>query len=60
MTATSWQMHWIEGADHSFHVLKSSGRDDAQVMTEVADVAESWVAHLADVQADDFTGGTGP
>jgi uncharacterized protein len=46
VTATSWQMHWIEGADHSFHVLKSSGRDDAQVMTEVADVAESWVAHL--------------
>jgi uncharacterized protein len=46
VTATSWQMHWIEGADHSFHVLKSSGRDDAQVMTEVADVAERWVAHL--------------
>lgn len=41
-----WQMHWIEGADHSFHVLKSSGRDDAQVMTEVADVAERWVSHL--------------
>jgi predicted alpha/beta-hydrolase family hydrolase len=46
VTATSWQMHWIEGADHSFHVLKSSGRDDAQVMTDVADVAESWIAHL--------------
>jgi predicted alpha/beta-hydrolase family hydrolase len=40
------QMHWIDGADHSFHVLKSSGRDDAQVMTEVADVAEAWVSHL--------------
>src|SRR4051812_6034688 len=24
-----WQMHWLEGADHSFHVLKSSGRNDA-------------------------------
>ena len=33
-------MHWIDGADHSFHVLKSSGRNDAQVMTEIADVAE--------------------
>src|SRR5437868_7154674 len=21
----SWKMHWLEGADHSFHVLKSSG-----------------------------------
>lgn len=41
-----WQMHWIEGADHSFHVLKSSGRDDAQVMTDVADVAERWVSRL--------------
>jgi predicted alpha/beta-hydrolase family hydrolase len=41
-----WQMHWLDGADHSFHVLKSSGRDDASVMTEVADVAEAWVAAL--------------
>jgi len=41
-----WQMHWIDGADHSFHVPKSSGRGDAQVMTEVADVAEAWVSHL--------------
>src|SRR5205085_7771449 len=29
---TKWDMRWIEGADHSFHVLKSSGRTDAQVM----------------------------
>jgi predicted alpha/beta-hydrolase family hydrolase len=41
-----WQMHWIEGADHSFHVLKSSGRTDAQVMTEIADVSERWISHL--------------
>ena len=39
-----WQMLWLEGADHSFHVLKSSGKTDAQVMTEVADAAEKWVA----------------
>ena len=38
-----WQMHWLEGADHSFHVPKSSGRTDAQVMTETADVAEGWL-----------------
>jgi predicted alpha/beta-hydrolase family hydrolase len=41
-----WQMHWIDGADHSFHVLKNSGRTDAQVMSEIADVAERWVAGL--------------
>ena len=41
-----WQMHWIEGADHSFHVLKSAGRTDAQVLTEIADVAERWIATL--------------
>lgn len=41
--AAPWQMHWIDGADHSFHVLKSSGRTDAQVMTEIAEVASRWV-----------------
>ena len=43
MTAP-WQMLWLETADHSFHVLKSSGKTDAQVMSEVADAAEKWVA----------------
>jgi hypothetical protein len=38
-----WQMLWLETADHSFHVLKSSGKTDAQVMGEVADAAEKWV-----------------
>ena len=39
-----WEMVWLDGADHSFHVLKSSGKTDAQIMTEVADAAETWVA----------------
>ena len=39
-----WQMLWLETADHSFHVLKSVGKTDAQVMDEVADAAEKWVA----------------
>ena len=39
-------MHWVEGADHSFHVLKSSGRTDAQVMEEIAIAAQSWVERL--------------
>ena len=41
--STSWQMHWIEGADHSFHVLKSSGRTDAGVVQEVGDVSAQWL-----------------
>jgi predicted alpha/beta-hydrolase family hydrolase len=39
-----WTMHWLEGADHSFHVLKSSGRTDADVLNEIADAATSWAA----------------
>ena len=42
----SWQMHWLEGADHSFHVLKSSGRTDERVMEEVGQVASDWRARL--------------
>ena len=38
-----WQMHWLEGADHSFHVLKSSGRTDDQVMQEVGANARRWL-----------------
>jgi predicted alpha/beta-hydrolase family hydrolase len=43
---TDWSMHWLEGADHSFHVLKSSGRTDAQVMDEVGAATQGWVAVL--------------
>lgn len=38
-----WEMHWVEGADHSFHVLKSSGKTDAQVLDEMADTIKDWV-----------------
>jgi uncharacterized protein len=41
---TKWDMHWLAGADHSFHVLKSSGRTDADVMNEVGAATESWIA----------------
>ncbi|CAA9303114.1 MAG: hypothetical protein AVDCRST_MAG89-617 [uncultured Gemmatimonadetes bacterium] len=41
-----WTMHWLEGADHSFHVLKSSGRTDEQVVEEVADTTRGWLAAL--------------
>jgi predicted alpha/beta-hydrolase family hydrolase len=42
----NWRMHWIEGADHSFHVLKSSGRRDDDVMQEIGSVAAEWVGAL--------------
>ena len=41
-----WTMHWVEGADHSFHVLKSSGRTDAEVDAEVGEAAGRWLAAL--------------
>jgi predicted alpha/beta-hydrolase family hydrolase len=43
---TNWQMHWVDGADHSFHVLKSSGRTDADVLREIGHVSERWVSRL--------------
>jgi predicted alpha/beta-hydrolase family hydrolase len=39
-------LHVIEGADHSFHVLKSSGRSDADVLRELARTTASWAENL--------------
>ncbi|MDI1264914.1 MAG: dienelactone hydrolase family protein [bacterium] len=36
-------LHLADGADHSFHVLKSSGRNDREVMDEVLDAFVGWV-----------------
>ena len=35
-------LHIIEGADHSFHVLKRSGTTDEQVLRELAAKTASW------------------
>lgn len=43
---TRWEMHWLEGADHSFHVLKSSGRNDAAVLEEVGAATAAWLPSL--------------
>ncbi|HEX4383497.1 MAG TPA: alpha/beta family hydrolase [Myxococcales bacterium] len=40
------KLHIIEGADHSFHVLKRSGRTDAEVLTELAGTMASWFRSL--------------
>jgi uncharacterized protein len=39
-------LHIIEGADHSFHVLKSSGRSDDEVLKETAKKAGDWIKSL--------------
>jgi predicted alpha/beta-hydrolase family hydrolase len=41
-----WEMHWIEGADHSFHVLKSSGTNDAAVMDSIAARSAEWLGRV--------------
>jgi hypothetical protein len=35
-------LHVVEGADHSFSVLRRSGRTDAQVLDELADTVTDW------------------
>lgn len=39
-------LHVVEGGDHSFHVLKRSGRTDEEVLDEIADAIRSWVDTL--------------
>ncbi len=41
-----WTMHWLEGADHSFRVLKTSGRSDGDVLDEVAEACGAWASGL--------------
>jgi len=36
----------MEGADHSFHVPKSSGKTDSQVLAEIGDATQAWVNRL--------------
>jgi hypothetical protein len=39
-----WTMHWLEGADHSFRVLKASGRSGDDVLDEIGLATQAWVA----------------
>lgn len=36
-------LHVVDDADHSFHVLKRTGRTDEEVLDELADVARAWI-----------------
>lgn len=44
--APGWTQCWVEGADHGFHVLKRSGRTDADVLQEVGEVVSKWMSAL--------------
>jgi hypothetical protein len=39
-------LHVVETADHSFHVLKSAGKTDADVLRELAQTTASWSNNL--------------
>lgn len=39
-------LHVVDDADHGFHVLRRSGRTDAQVVDELADVTAAWISGL--------------
>jgi uncharacterized protein len=42
------KLHVFEGADHSFHVLKRSGKTDSQVLAELSTTVKAWTtAHSA-------------
>jgi len=41
------KLHWLEGADHGFHVLKRSGRTEDAVRREAVDALTAWMRDRA-------------
>jgi len=39
-------LHVVDGADHSFHLLKRSGRTDDDALDELADATSAWLDRL--------------
>jgi predicted alpha/beta-hydrolase family hydrolase len=44
-------LHIMEKADHSFHVLKSSGKSDEEVLRELAATAACWAEGMGESQS---------
>jgi len=44
-------LHIIEGADHSFYVLKRSGKTDSEVLAELSSTVKAWTAAHGAAQA---------
>jgi len=40
-------VHWVDGGDHSFKVLKRAGRTDADVLDELVRALDGWASGLA-------------
>jgi predicted alpha/beta-hydrolase family hydrolase len=40
-------VHLVDQADHSFHVPARSGRNDADVVDEIADAVAAWIARVS-------------
>jgi uncharacterized protein len=43
---SSATLHLVDGADHSFHVLARSGRNDREVMREILDAFAGWIGEI--------------
>ena len=41
-------LHLVDGADHSFHVLARSGRNDRDVMNEILDAFAGWIGSIVE------------
>jgi predicted alpha/beta-hydrolase family hydrolase len=41
-------LHVVDGADHSFNMLKRSGRTNPEVLRELASAISAWVSRIAD------------
>ncbi|HSJ23601.1 MAG TPA: alpha/beta family hydrolase [Longimicrobiales bacterium] len=41
---TGATLHVVDGADHSFHVLKRSGRSEGEALDEMADAIATWLS----------------
>ena len=48
---SNWTVHWLEHADHSFRVLKSSGRTNGDVLDEIAAACTTWRRRIAPDEA---------
>jgi predicted alpha/beta-hydrolase family hydrolase len=40
--AARWTMHWLEGADHSFRVLKSAAKGEEELWSEIGGATSRW------------------
>jgi predicted alpha/beta-hydrolase family hydrolase len=42
----TWTMHWVDSADHSLEVRRSSGRTNAEVTGELARTVHAWLRSI--------------